>query len=147
MGMTWVRLTSPTVGLKPTTPLTDAGQVMEPSVSVPMAAGAKPIATATALPAEEPHGVLAASNAFSVCPPTALHPGIDAEERKLAHSERLVLPRITAPAVRRRATSGESLPGEFCDRASDPAVVGMSRVSILSLMRIGIPAMPSPSQR
>ena len=38
MGTMWVRLTSPTVGLKPTTPLTLAGQVIEPSVLVPMAA-------------------------------------------------------------------------------------------------------------
>ena len=61
IGTMWVRLTSPTVGLNPTTPLTEAGQVIEPSVSVPMATGASPIATAVALPADEPHGVRVAS--------------------------------------------------------------------------------------
>ena len=54
IGTIWVRETRPTVGLKPTTPFTDAGQVMEPSVSVPMAAGARPMATATALPEDDP---------------------------------------------------------------------------------------------
>ena len=57
IGTMWVRLTRPTVGLKPTIPLTEAGQVIEPSVSVPMASSASPVATATALPADEPHGV------------------------------------------------------------------------------------------
>ena len=61
IGMMWVRLTSPTVGLNPTTPLTEAGQVIEPSVSVPIAAGASPMATATALPDDDPHGVRSGS--------------------------------------------------------------------------------------
>jgi hypothetical protein len=43
--------------LKPTTPLTEAGQVMDPSVSVPMAAGARPVATAVAEPEDEPQAV------------------------------------------------------------------------------------------
>ena len=57
IGTTWVRLTRPTVGLKPTMPLIAAGQVIEPSVSVPIAAGTIPEATATALPDEEPQGL------------------------------------------------------------------------------------------
>ncbi|MNC57020.1 hypothetical protein D3C75_1066510 [compost metagenome] len=61
IGTIWVRLTRPTVGLNPTTPLTEAGQVIEPSVSVPMATGARPMATATALPEDEPHGVRSGS--------------------------------------------------------------------------------------
>jgi hypothetical protein len=35
IGTTSARLVSPTVGLIPTTPLIDAGQTIEPSVSVP----------------------------------------------------------------------------------------------------------------
>jgi hypothetical protein len=54
IGTMWVRLTRPTVGLKPTMPFMAAGQVIEPSVSVPMAAGASPAATAAALPDDEP---------------------------------------------------------------------------------------------
>ena len=54
IGTTCVRLTTPTLGLKPTTPLIEAGQVIEPLVSVPIAAQAKPAATAAPLPEEEP---------------------------------------------------------------------------------------------
>ncbi len=50
------RLTSPTVGFRPTTPLIAAGQTMLPSVSVPIATLARLAATATALPLLEPHG-------------------------------------------------------------------------------------------
>jgi hypothetical protein len=37
IGTMWVRLTNPTLGLKPTTPLAEAGQLIEPLVSVPIA--------------------------------------------------------------------------------------------------------------
>ena len=57
IGTTCVRLTMPTVGLKPTTPLMLAGQVMDPFVSVPIAAQAKPAATAAPLPEEEPQAL------------------------------------------------------------------------------------------
>ena len=56
MGMTPARLVSPTVGLRPTTPLTPEGQMMEPSVSVPMATTTRFAATAMAEPELEPHG-------------------------------------------------------------------------------------------
>jgi len=49
-----LRLTKPSVGLIPTTPLTDDGQVIDPVVSVPIAIRTKPAATATALPLLEP---------------------------------------------------------------------------------------------
>ena len=61
IGTIWPRETRPTVGLSPTTPFTAAGQVIEPSVSVPTAAAAKPAATATALPELEPQGLRARS--------------------------------------------------------------------------------------
>ena len=48
------RETSPSVGLKPTTPQTDAGETMEPSVSVPMAAAHRLAAAAAAEPEDEP---------------------------------------------------------------------------------------------
>ena len=50
------RLMLPTAGLKPTTPLTDDGLMIEPSVSVPTATGDNPAETATAEPEEEPDG-------------------------------------------------------------------------------------------
>src|SRR5687767_14345892 len=56
MGITPEQLTRPRVGLMPTTELTDAGQTIEPSVSVPTAAAARLAATATPEPELEPHG-------------------------------------------------------------------------------------------
>ena len=50
-------LTRPTVGFIPTIPTTDAGQVIEPLVSVPIAISTIPDATATAEPELEPHGL------------------------------------------------------------------------------------------
>ena len=56
---------------------------------------------------------------------------------------------MTAPASRRRVTRGASRPGALFASASEPAVVGMSAVSMLSLRRIGtrpnIPDLNSPS--
>ena len=49
IGTTCVRLTRPTVGFSPTMPLSEAGQVIDPSVSVPMAASVSPAATAVLL--------------------------------------------------------------------------------------------------
>jgi hypothetical protein len=80
---------------------------------------------------------------LTVSPPTALQPEMELDERMLAHSDRLVLPKITAPASRRRATKGASRPGALFASAREPAVVGMSRVSMLSFSRMGRPAIPS----
>src|ERR1700743_3473153 len=108
MGTMPARLTSPTVGFNPTTPFTAAGQVTEPSVSVPIAASTSPAATAAPLPEEEPHGSRSSAKGFRVWPPTPLQPEMEAFERIFAHSDRFVLPRITAYAARSRATSGAS---------------------------------------
>ena len=139
IGTMCVRDTSPTVGLKPTMPLIAAGQVIEPSVSVPIAAGASPAATAAPLPEDEPQALRSSACGLRVSPPTALQPLVELVERMLAHSDRLVLPRITAPAPLSRTTSGASRPGALSTSASEPAVVGMSAVSMLSLIRIGRP--------
>src|SRR5262245_26842529 len=48
------RLTRPYVGRKPVTPQNDAGVMIEPDVSEPMANGTSPAATAAAEPDEEP---------------------------------------------------------------------------------------------
>jgi hypothetical protein len=57
MGTMPERLTSPTVGFRPTMPLIEAGQTIEPSVSVPTAAAARPAATATPEPELDPQGL------------------------------------------------------------------------------------------
>ena len=56
MGMIPARLTRPTVGLRPTTPLTDDGQTTDPFVSVPMAPAQKLAETAAPEPDDDPHG-------------------------------------------------------------------------------------------
>src|SRR5882757_7031944 len=101
----------------PTSPFIDAGQVIEPSVSVPIAAAARLAATAAPLPELDPQALRSSAYGLRVWPPTALQPLTELVERMLAHSDRLVLPRITAPAARRRATSGASRPPRFAASA------------------------------
>src|SRR3546814_972224 len=88
----------------PTRPLTAEGQITLPSVSVPTPTLARLAAIALPVPALEPHGLRSSTYGLRVWPPRALQPDAECVERKLAHSLRLVLPRITAPAARRRAT-------------------------------------------
>ena len=57
IGTTPARLIRPSVGLSPTTPLADAGQTTEPSVSVPSAKAARLADTDDAEPELEPHGL------------------------------------------------------------------------------------------
>ncbi len=57
IGTTPRRETRPRVGFRPTKPLKAAGQVIDPSVSVPMAAAARPAATAAPEPEEDPQGL------------------------------------------------------------------------------------------
>ena len=71
-------------------PLTLAGQVIEPSVSVPIAAQANPAAMAAPLPDDEPQALRSFACGLRVCPPTALQPLVERVERMLAHSLRLV---------------------------------------------------------
>ncbi len=113
---------------------------MEPSVSVPTAAGQRPAATAAAEPELEPDVLRSRAWGFKVSPPRALQPLVDRGERILAHSLRLVLPRTIAPARRSRRTRKASPEGRSPAKASDPAVVAMRpAVSMLSLSRTGTP--------
>src|SRR3954447_6671078 len=122
-------------------PLAAAGQVTDPSVSVPIARRTRPAATAAPLPLDDPHGFRSSAHGLRVCPPTALQPEIERPERMLAHSLRLVLPRITSPAARSRPTTGASRFVTLFASARLPAVVGSGpMLSILSLMSTGLPA-------
>src|SRR5262245_4524948 len=130
--------TSPTVGLIPTTPHRAAGQTIDPSVSVPTAIGASPAATAAPEPDDDPPAERSRAWGLRQSPPTALHPELDEDERKFAHSERLVLPRTIAPALRSLDTSGASAFGPVSASAKEPAVVPIGpTVSMLSLTRTG----------
>src|SRR5258708_15436752 len=140
MGTTPARLVRPTVGWMPTTPFALAGQTMLPSVSVPKDTVAKFAEAAAPEPELEPQGLRLMPYGLLVCPPRPDHPLIDSKERKLAHSDRFVFPRITAPPARRLAATVESRTAGRPTRANDPAVVCIeSPVSTLSLTSTGIP--------
>src|ERR1700690_3212070 len=140
MGMMPERLIKPRVGLMPTIPLAFDGHTTEPSVSVPTASAQRLAAVAAPEPELEPQALRSSAYGFRVNPPRALHPLIEWLERMLAHSLRLVLPRITTPASRSFCATKESFAGCEPTKASEPAVVCMrSAVSILSLINTGIP--------
>src|SRR5882724_8891325 len=135
-----VRLTSPSVGLMPTSELLFDGDTIEPSVSVPIAAAARFAATALPDPELDPDGLRSSAYGFLVWPPRPLQPLDECVDRKFAHSLRLVLPRMTAPASRNRAATKASRAAWFFARASDPAEVAiLSAVSMLSLITTGMP--------
>src|SRR5262245_7479213 len=140
MGMIPERLTSPTVGLTPTSPFAEDGHTIEPSVSVPTPTAARFAAIAAPVPELDPHGLRSRTYGLRVSPPRLLHPLTECVERKFAHSLRLVFPMITAPAARSRRAMNASRGATASASASEPALVRMrSAVSMLSLIRTGIP--------
>src|SRR5690349_13806716 len=88
IGMMPAPLTSPSVGLMPTMPLTEAGAVTEPSVSVPTAIAQKFAATAAADPELDPQALRSSAYGLCVRPPRPLQPLMECDDRKLAHSLR-----------------------------------------------------------
>ena len=74
-----------------------------------------------------------------VWPPMPLQPLEDGLDRKLAHSDRLALPMMIAPAAFSFCAMNASL-GVLPASAQEPAVVGMPVVSTLSLTMMGIPS-------
>src|SRR4051795_6486389 len=132
------RLMRPSVGLMPTNPDAEDGQTTDPSVSVPMPIAARLAAIADPVPELEPQALRSSTYGFLVCPPRPLQPLVECVDRKLAHSLRLVLPRITAPASRSRATMCASFGGVTPASANDPALVIMrSAVAMLSFSSTG----------
>src|SRR5271169_1904853 len=140
MGITPVRLISPTVGFTPTNPFTEDGLTTEPSVSEPTAAAQRLAAVAAPAPELDPDVFRSSAYGFRVRPPRPLQPLIECVERKLAHSLILVFARINAPAERNREAANASCAACEPSSASDPAeVLILSPVSMLSLIKIGIP--------
>src|SRR6266576_1943608 len=113
------RLTRPSVGLMPTRPDAEDGQTTDPSVSVPIPAAARFAAIADPVPELEPQALRSSTYGFFVSPPRPLQPLVECVDRKFAHSLRLVLPRITAPASRSRVTMNASFGGVAPASASD----------------------------
>src|SRR5690348_3613227 len=121
-------------------PHMDDGQTTEPSVSVPTASAQRFEATAAPDPELDPQGFRSSTYGFFVWPPRPLHPLVECVDLKLAHSLKFVLPRITAPAVRRRSATQASRVAGCPTNANEPALVCiLSPVSMLSLIRTGIP--------
>src|ERR1700678_1444583 len=85
-------LTRPRVGLSTAMPQLLAGLTIDPSVSVPMASGARPAATATAEPELDPDGLRPVPYGFTAWPPSVDQPLVEWVDLKFAHSERFALP-------------------------------------------------------
>src|ERR1700678_3757497 len=100
MGIIPLRLTSPTVGLIPTSPFADEGHTIDPSVSVPIPTAPRFAEIPAPVPELDPQGLRSSAYGFFVNPPRPLQPLVAWLDRILAHSLGLVLPRITAPASR-----------------------------------------------
>src|SRR5207245_10302906 len=109
-------------------PQDDGGRLAEPPVWRPGATGTMPVATAAAEPLEDPPGVCAGLCGFRVLPGA-----------RTANSVVTVLPMITAPAARSIATTLASRDGVRPAQSTDPFSVGISAVSMMSLMPTGTP--------
>ena len=105
-------LSLPKVGLQAATPQYVDGRTSEPPVCVPKAPRHMPMAKAAADPLLEPPGVWTRFQGLRV-----------GEGSKQANSTVTVFPRITAPARRRAATSGESAGATWWPHSGDPAPV------------------------
>ena len=82
----------PYVGFKPTIPVNEAGCLIDPPVSEPIAAAHNPAATEAALPPELPPGTLLISHGFDVTPYTEV-----SVELPMANSSKFVLPKQIPP--------------------------------------------------
>src|SRR5688500_12263879 len=112
-----------------------AGWRIEPPVSDPRAIGAKPAATAAALPPGDPPGTRLGSWGFLVGPNAEF-----SVEDPIANSSRFVFPTGMAPAARKRSTTVASYGGLQPSRILEEHVVGTPVVQRLSLSAIGTPA-------
>jgi hypothetical protein len=129
-------LMRPAVTFRPTMPHQPAGSRTEPPVSVPMAIGARPAATATAEPLDEPPGVrwTARSHGFRGVPMWVLVPQLP-----IANSTVWVLPSTIIPAAIARsarvAVTGETRSAQ----TFEPPVVTRPSRSTRSLSAMGTP--------
>ena len=108
---------------------------IEPPPSLPTLRFAIPVIAATAAPPEEPPGVRVTSHGLRVSPLSGL-----SHRPFQPCSGVVVLPSSTAPASRRRATTGESSVAGASDVVSDPLRVGHPVTSDRSLIDAGTPS-------
>src|SRR5262245_21592658 len=112
----------------PQTPQNDAGRVIEPPVCDASAPRHIPHATAAALPLLLPPGVRCRFHGFRV-----------GGGSKLANAVVTVLPINTAPACRNLSTTAQSRRATLLAQSLDPAAVGQSKTSNISLTPTGMP--------
>ena len=135
-GSTPYVLILPAVTFRPTTPHHAAGSRTEPPVSVPIATGARPAATATPEPLEDPPGVLctAGSHGLRGVPMCVFVP-----KPPIANSTVCVLPSTIMPAAISRSAS-VAVTGEIRSfQTLEPPVVTRPCMSTRSLSAIGTP--------
>src|SRR5215218_4478365 len=123
----------PRCGLMPTRCVQAAGMRTLPAPSDPIAAVTRPAATAAALPPDDPPGVWLRDHGFRVCPNAG--PLVNGH---WPSSQVLVLPTMTAPAVRSLRTTSASATA-VRTRPAAPNIVGTPAMSTSSLTAIGIP--------
>src|SRR5687768_4806155 len=112
--------TRPNDGLMPNRPVNAHGMRIEPPPSVPTASGPIPAATAAAAPPDDPPGVLAGFHGLRVMPVSGL-----SVTPFQPNSGVVVLPTMTAPCSRSRATAGaSSFHGPFGSMVFEPRSVG-----------------------
>ena len=114
-----------------------AGMRIDPPPSVPMASIPMPAAREAAAPPDEPPGVLVRSHGLRVMPVSG-----ESVTPFQPNSGVVVLPMMTVPASRRRATQGaSSFQSCWGSTVSEPRSVGQPRVRMMSLMVVGTPSM------
>lgn len=138
------RPTTPFVGLIPASPQKAAGIRIEPPVSVAVAIGAIPAATAAPEPPLEPPGDQSGAQGLRVTPNRRFP-----VKPSQANSGVFVLPTGIAPAARSRpGTSPSRSAGGASANKSEPYVVGKPLRSSMSFTRNGTPASgPASSPR
>src|SRR3989442_3086026 len=133
--MTPSRGTRPWLALTPTTPQYAAGRSTEPTVCVPSPSGTIRAPTAAPDPDDEPPGVCSRCQGFPV-----------GAGSRYANSVVAVLPTMTAPAARRRATTVASVAGPVGAPGRAPPGVGMPATSMMYFTPTGTPRSRPPTR-
>ena len=131
------RLINPHVVLRPVMPFNEEGIRTEPPVSEPSAAGARPAATATPDPLDEPPGVRCVfkSQGFQGVPISGLVPN-----PPKANSTICTLPNITMPPRNSLSSAVDVVVLRRLVQSLDPAVVIWPSISQRSFAAMGKPS-------
>src|SRR5436309_9926065 len=118
----------------PTMPQSDAGWRIDPPVSVPIAHGASPAATAAADPPDDPPGTRSRSHGLRTGP----NPEFSFDE-PIANSSMFVLPSTGAPAPTSFSTAVAVYVGRWPSRMRDAAMLGTPSTQKRSFTASGTP--------